>query len=63
MGRELHARAVERRRAGGVGVAAVVAVASLSAGVREAVRGQARELLAADLVVRGRRPAPEAILG
>lgn len=44
-----------------VGVAAVVAVASLSAGVRQAVRAQARELLAADLVVRGRRPAPEEV--
>ena len=44
-----------------VGVAAVVAVASLSQGVREAVRGQARDLLAADLVVRGRRPVPRAV--
>ena len=44
-----------------VGVAAVVAVASLAAGIEEAVRGQARELLAADLVVRGRRPTPPEI--
>jgi putative ABC transport system permease protein len=44
-----------------VGVAAVVAVAALSEGVRSAVRGQARELLAADLVVRGRQPAPPAV--
>ena len=44
-----------------VGVAAVVAVAALSDGVREAVRAQGRQLLAADLVVGGRRPAPEPV--
>jgi putative ABC transport system permease protein len=41
-----------------VGVAAVVAVAGLSAGMDHGLRTKARELLAADLVVEGRRPLP-----
>jgi len=41
-----------------VGVAAVVAVAGLSDALDEAVRGQARNLLAADLAVESRRPLP-----
>ncbi|MGQ0553132.1 MAG: ABC transporter permease [Planctomycetota bacterium] len=40
------------------GVAAVVAVAGLSDGVQEAVRRQARDLLAADVVVESRKPLP-----
>lgn len=42
-----------------VGVAAVVAVAGLSGSLEEGVRVRSRELLAADLVVRSRRPLPE----
>jgi putative ABC transport system permease protein len=41
-----------------VGVAAVVAVAGLSAGVEQALRTEARKLLAADLQVEGHRPLP-----
>lgn len=41
-----------------VGVAAVVAVASLSEGLDHGLRAEARPLLAADLVVEGRRPMP-----
>jgi len=44
-----------------VGVAAVVSVASLGAGLDEAIRLRARELLAADLAVEGRRPVPDEI--
>jgi putative ABC transport system permease protein len=46
-----------------VGVAAVVAVAGLSGSLEEGVRVRARELLAADLVVRSRRALPEALDG
>lgn len=42
-----------------VGVAAVVSVAGLSAGVDEGIRTKARELLAADLAVESMRPLPE----
>ena len=42
-----------------IGVAAVVAVASLSSSLDSAVRREARQLLAADLKVSGRRPLPE----
>jgi len=41
-----------------VGVAAVVAVAGLSASLNEGIRSEARQLLAADLVVRGNQPLP-----
>jgi putative ABC transport system permease protein len=41
-----------------IGVAAVVAVAGLSASLREGIRGEARQLLAADLAIAGRRPLP-----
>jgi putative ABC transport system permease protein len=41
-----------------VGVAAVVAVAGLAASLERTIRGEARFLLAADLVVQGRRPIP-----
>jgi len=41
-----------------VGVAAVVAVAGLSAGLDEGLRREARQLLAADLAVKSRQPAP-----
>ena len=41
-----------------VGVAAVVAVAGMSASLDEGVRAEARQLLAADLAVEGRRPVP-----
>jgi putative ABC transport system permease protein len=42
-----------------VGVAAVVAVAGLSAGIDQGLQLQAREILAADLVVQARRPLPD----
>lgn len=42
-----------------VGVAAVVAVAGLSASLDRTIRGEARQLLAADLAVEGRRRLPE----
>ena len=45
-----------------VGVAAVVAVAGLSASLDDGIRREARQLLAADLVVRGNRPVPPAAL-
>ncbi len=45
-----------------VGVAAVVAVSGLSAGLRQAIRAEARQLLAADLVVAGRQPLPQAVI-
>jgi putative ABC transport system permease protein len=41
-----------------VGVAAVVAVAGMSASLDEGVRTEARQLLAADLAIEGRRPVP-----
>jgi putative ABC transport system permease protein len=41
-----------------IGVAAVVAVASLAASLDGAVRGEARQLLAGDLKVSSRRPLP-----
>lgn len=41
-----------------VGVAAVVAVAGMSASIDEGVRVEARQLLAADLAIEGRRPVP-----
>lgn len=41
-----------------VGVAAVVAVTGLSAALDTAIRGRARELLAADLAISSRRPIP-----
>lgn len=44
-----------------VGVAAVVAVAGLSAGLSQTLRAEARQLLAADLVVAGRKPLPAPI--
>lgn len=46
-----------------VGVAAVVAVAGLASGLESGVRQEARRLLAADLVVEGREPLPEALDG
>jgi len=45
-----------------VGVAAVVAVAGLSASLDDGIHREARQLLAADLVVRGSRPLPPAAL-
>lgn len=45
-----------------VGVAAVVAVAGLSASLDEGIRREARQLLAADLVVQGGRRLPEEVL-
>jgi putative ABC transport system permease protein len=41
-----------------IGVAAVVAVAGLASSLDRSIRGEARQLLAADLVVQGRSPAP-----
>ncbi|HWN42965.1 MAG TPA: FtsX-like permease family protein [Thermoanaerobaculia bacterium] len=41
-----------------IGVAAVVAVAGMSASLDEGVRTEARQLLAADLAIEGRRPVP-----
>jgi putative ABC transport system permease protein len=45
-----------------VGVAAVVAVAGLSASLQDGIRREARQLLAADLSVRGNQPLPPAAL-
>lgn len=42
-----------------VGVSAVVAVAGLSASMNDGIRREARQLLAADLVIRGGQPIPE----
>lgn len=42
-----------------VGVAAVVAVAGLSASLDDGIRGEARQLLAADLAIESRRPIPK----
>jgi putative ABC transport system permease protein len=44
-----------------VGVAAVVAVAGLSASLDRTIRGEARQLLAADIAVESRRPLPAAL--
>jgi putative ABC transport system permease protein len=41
-----------------VGVAAVVVVAGLSASVNDGIRAEGRRLMAADLLVEGRRPLP-----
>jgi putative ABC transport system permease protein len=41
-----------------VGVAAVVAVAGVSASLNDGIRVEARQLLAADLAIRGSRPLP-----
>ncbi len=46
-----------------VGVAAVVAVAGLGSALESAIRREARQLLAADLSVSGRRPIPAAVAG
>lgn len=45
-----------------VGVAAVVAVAGFSEGLDRGIRKQARQLLAADLVVRSQQPPPEVLI-
>ncbi len=42
----------------GVGVGAVVAVAGFCEGLERGIRAESRQLLAADLSVRGRRPIP-----
>lgn len=42
-----------------VGVAAVVSVAGLSASLNDGIRGEARQLLAADLAIESRRPIPK----
>ncbi|MFP3941075.1 MAG: ABC transporter permease [Thermoanaerobaculia bacterium] len=44
-----------------VGVAAVVAVAGIGAGLESGLRREARRLLAADLAVEGRAPLPDAL--
>ena len=44
-----------------VGVAAVVAVSGLADGLDGGIRAEARKLLAADLVIRGRQPLPPAV--
>jgi putative ABC transport system permease protein len=46
-----------------VGVSAVVAVAGLSASLDQGIRREARQLLAADLAVRGSQPIPPAVNG
>ena len=40
----------------GIGVAAIVCVAGLGAGLRAGIRSEARQLLAADLSIHGFRP-------
>ena len=45
-----------------VGVAAVVAVAGLSASLNDGIRREARQLLAADLVAHGNQPLPQQAL-
>jgi putative ABC transport system permease protein len=42
----------------GIGVAAVVSIAGLATSLDQGIRGEARQLLAADLAVEGRRPIP-----
>lgn len=44
-----------------LGVTAVTTVAGLVAGVEDGLRGEARQLLAADLAVSGRHPVPSAL--
>jgi putative ABC transport system permease protein len=44
-----------------VGVAAVVAVAALADNLDQGLRGEAKQLLGADLVVQGRQPIPDAV--
>lgn len=44
-----------------IGVAAVVAVAGFSEGLERGMAGQTRQLLAADLAIRGRSPVPEEV--
>jgi putative ABC transport system permease protein len=44
-----------------IGVAAVVAVAGLSEGLETAVGREARQLMAADLAIEGRKPLPAAV--
>ncbi|MFY9819909.1 MAG: FtsX-like permease family protein [Thermoanaerobaculia bacterium] len=44
-----------------VGVSAVVAVAGLSASLDQGIRREARQLLAADLAIRGSQPIPPAV--
>ncbi|HSS76324.1 MAG TPA: FtsX-like permease family protein [Thermoanaerobaculia bacterium] len=46
-----------------VGVSAVVAVAGLSASLDQGIRREARQLLAADLAIRGSQPIPPAVNG
>ncbi|MBW8875135.1 MAG: FtsX-like permease family protein [Acidobacteria bacterium] len=46
-----------------VGVSAVVAVAGLSASLDQGIRREARQLLAADVAVRGNRPIPPEVDG
>lgn len=41
-----------------IGVAGVVAVAGLSASLDQTIRGEAKQLLAADLAIEGRKPLP-----
>lgn len=45
-----------------VGVAAVVAVAGLGASLDRTIRSEARQLLAADLAVKGSRPIPDEVV-
>jgi putative ABC transport system permease protein len=44
-----------------VGVAAIVAVGSLSASMDQGIRTEARKLLGADVAVSARRPVPDAL--
>ncbi len=72
-GARFYARAIRRESRGArgrlvffvaclaVGVAAVVAVAGLSASLDRTIRGEARQLLAADIAVESRRPLPRAL--
>lgn len=46
-----------------IGVAAIVCVAGLAANLDRRIRSQARQLLAADLVIRGLRPLPAELVG
>lgn len=46
----------------GIGVAAVVSVAGLSSGLEKGIRSEARQLLGADLAIRGSRPVPATIV-
>ena len=72
-GLRFYARAIRRESRGAhgrllffvvclaVGVAAVVAVAGLSSSLDRTIRGEARQLLAADIAVDSRRPLPQAL--